>query len=50
MNIPTERLYFCNLFTIYHSLLTIYWFCLDPCEVTGGGTVIFEVRKQNKEG
>jgi len=27
-----------------------YLQCLDPCEHTGGGTVIFEARKQNKEG
>ena len=27
-----------------------YFQCLDPCELTGGGTVIFEARKQNKEG
>ena len=27
-----------------------YLQCLDPCELTGGGTVTFEVRKKNKEG
>ncbi len=37
----------CSLFTAFLGLTKegnkAYLQCLDPCEITGGGTVIFEI-------